>query len=59
MAGAFRAWEIQETDRVGITLVHDWEKLPENEWVANHWETRAPDFIPRGMIQRVEWLEGK
>ena len=43
-----------KNDRVGVTLVMI-SKLDKNEGMSTY-DYRLPYFIPRGMIQRIEWL---
>jgi len=54
---ATTGWVVR-SDRIGISLVLDWKSHGENVGFYGY-DYRGHHFIPRKMIQRIEWLEPK
>jgi hypothetical protein len=45
------------SDRVGVTIATEWNGAADNDHIDNLWEYVDRQFISRGMIQRIEYLE--
>lgn len=45
------------SNRTGVTIATEWNLARENGDMGSLWEYVDGQFIPRGMIQRIDWLK--